>query len=331
MGSFVQPTGTVQVLLFNDATCTNDFGAPIATLAEATADNAFFDAITRTSPTVFSWRVVYGGDTNYTMAKGDCMTQRWYAKPDVALAVHNGAHGTVTSVIAGTKVHLATEVTGAYGTPTSSVTVRIADNSSCSNGTSLGSGTLSAGALDDTSIDYTPKTAGTVWFQATYKGDGSYVTRKSACVALSVAAVVANPSPTPTSTPAPTGAPKPTTAPTRKPSAGASGGPAGGPTTAPTAGPSPAPDASDTPATAPVDPGSTAAPTDPAATPAAAPSTAPVTEAPAAGGPTTTGTGADSSSDGLPIVPIALLLILVAVAGSWFIGASRQRNPQAAR
>lgn len=309
MGGFIPPDGSIQISYFDDAACTVESGDLWGTVAEATADSASFANLTRATPGAASWRVLYLGNKYYKDALSGCLGQHWFAKPDVALSIHDGSHANVLSVFVGTKVHFRVAVSGDFGTPSGSVTVRISTSSSCASSTSLGSGGLSSGVLHDTSIDDVPSHTGTVWFQATYKGNGSYVPRKSACLPLQVKAVPA--------TATPPSSPKPTAAPMTKPSAAASAAPQ---STDEVAGSTQVPAASS-------EPSPSAAPSDASAATTGPGSDAAATDGAPAGGPVTPTSG-DAAGDGsiFPIVAVLVALGLVALVGFWFGGRARRRR-----
>jgi hypothetical protein len=167
---------------------------------------------------------------------------------------------------------------------------------------------LVGGASDDASLTFKPHAVETVWFQATYLGDGtSYAASKSTCVPIQVTAAPA--------TAAPAATPKPTVAPT----AGSTAAPGGTPDAGQTAEPS-SPVETDA---APVAP--TAGATAPAGSDAPSATDGPTaSDAGAAGGSVTPGSGADGGT-GLVVGALALLLLLLGGA-TWFALGSRRKG-----
>src|SRR6266542_1619439 len=109
--------------------------------------------------------------------------------PDVATAIHNPAHQTVTSVPVGTTVHDSVSVTdpNALGTPTGSVTFSWFTNGTCTlPAAATDTQTLVAGAFDDTGFAFTPASAGLFAFRAHYNGDGNFTVADSPCEPLNV-------------------------------------------------------------------------------------------------------------------------------------------------
>lgn len=328
-GTVGQPTGQVTIYLYNGESCNTQIWQ--VSVPAASSIDAEVAKQARGFPSVGSWRATYEGDGSYKSVTSACLSERWRALPGITLAVHDGDHDAVTSVVVGTTLHLRVAVSGAFGTATGSVALKVSPNSNCTSATSMGSGSLAGGVLHDASLDYKPASTGTYWFQASYKGDGTYAAKTSACVPVDVTPVPSTPTPAPTptakpnatATPAPSA--KPTSSPT--PTPGATGGPATDPSAAPTAGSS-APAASSDPAVpaSETDAVSTAQPS------TAAASDGPLPTAVAGGaGPASPDQGDGSGADG-GMAPLELLLALPLLAGLlvaiWFGTRSRRRRAE---
>src|SRR3989475_265282 len=111
--------------------------------------------------------------------------------PTVATEIHNASHAVVTSVPAGSTVHDKATVSGAFGTPTGTVTFTFFTASSTCTGASVGSGTvtLDASGVAHPSASQGPLSAGSYSFIAHYNGDLNYTATDSPCEPLEVTAL----------------------------------------------------------------------------------------------------------------------------------------------
>src|SRR5437870_3876850 len=189
-GAFGTPTGTVTFTFFTTSSaCTGaSVGSGTVTLdASGVAHpSASQGPLTAGS---YSFKAAYSGDANYTTGDSPCEPLTVTAlTPTVATEIHDASHAAVTSVPAGTTVHDKATVSGAFGTPTGTVTFTFFTTSSACTGASVGSGTvtLDASGVAHPSTSQGPLSAGSYSFIAHYSGDLNYTATDSPCEPLTV-------------------------------------------------------------------------------------------------------------------------------------------------
>jgi Bacterial Ig-like domain (group 3)/Galactose oxidase, central domain len=193
-GSLPLPTGNVTFNWFTNGDCT---GTPTATSGTFTLTSGALDGTTFTqTPTAsgsFAFQASYSGDGTYNSATATCetLTVNKIDPTAVTTAIHNAAHGTVTSVAAGAIVHDSVSVTGSVGTPSGTVTFTWFTNGDCSGTPAATSSTVSltSGAADATAFTQTPNVSGSFAFKATYNGDSTYNSKVGECEVLTVGKV----------------------------------------------------------------------------------------------------------------------------------------------
>jgi hypothetical protein len=188
-------TGTVSFQLYSDASCEVTNGAPqVVALSGGTAETS---AVAANS--AMSYRATYSGDTNFNSSVGDCepLTVNKLTST-VSTAIHNSAHGTITSANPGDTVHDSASVTGSGPTPTGNVTFDYWTNSTCSSTAADTSGTfaLSGGSVDATTFAKVVSVGGAS-FKAHYAGDSVYNADDGDCEQLTVEKASPNISTTP--------------------------------------------------------------------------------------------------------------------------------------
>ncbi len=101
-------------------------------------------------------------------------------------AIHNAAHGVVTSVAVGSVVHDSVTVSGSGVTPTGNVTFDWFTNGSCAGNPAATSGdvALSGGSADATGFPQTVSSAGSYGFKAHYQGNSKYSPSDGDCEPL---------------------------------------------------------------------------------------------------------------------------------------------------
>ena len=137
-----------------------------------------------------SYKAHYNGSDTYEGSTGPCEALAGdKVASTTATDIHNGSHGIVTSVAAGTTVHDKATVSGALGTPTGTVTFKWFTNNTCAGTAAATSDTftLSGGSVDATTFAFTTPSgaSGSFSFQATYSGNGTYNGSTGACEPLS--------------------------------------------------------------------------------------------------------------------------------------------------
>ena len=297
------PTGTVTLGRYSTSDCSGPAQYTTGITAAPTMDpiGGYFS---EPVPMTLSYRLTYLGDSTYATAT-TCQKVTWRADPTVDLTMRDAADDILTTALVGTAMHPRVVLGPNGNLATGTVTVKWSANGTCSSGTTLGSRTVVAGIVNDTTLQFVPKSAGTYSFRATYGGGPTYQPASSACVVVKITAS------------APTPTPKPTAKPTQAPAA--------------TSTPLPSEAAS-------LDPASAEPAAEPSADPAASPaaSLAPVAVgggATAAADPTATSGGSEpaaASSDtgsgaGIVLWPLLLLLLLAAVL-VWVAANGRRRR-----
>jgi hypothetical protein len=178
------PTGTVTFTFYSNGTCAGT-GSPAGTgtLAAGVANSGSEGPLLAGS---YSFKAVYGGDSNYLGSTGACepLTVNKAMSQTVTTVQQGGA--AVTAVALGSSVTDQATVTGTgAGTPTGTVTFTFFSNGTCAGtGASAGTKSLSAGVA--TSNAEGSLLAGSYSFQATYSGDSNYLTSTGSCEPLTV-------------------------------------------------------------------------------------------------------------------------------------------------
>src|SRR5437867_8662389 len=139
----------------------------------------------------YSFRAHYNGeDPNYAATDSPCEPLTVEALTPTALTeIHDANHTTVVIVPAGTTVHDKATLTGAFGTPTGTVTFTFFTASSACTGASVAAGTvaLDASGVAHPSTSQGPLSAGSYSFRAHYNGeDPNYAATDSPCEPLTV-------------------------------------------------------------------------------------------------------------------------------------------------
>ena len=158
------PTGTVTFKLYNNASCT----APAVFTDTETLSNgsATSKSFTPTSAGSYYWIASYSGDANNGAVSGNC------GDTGEVSTVNPNTPGIVTSAtasaIVGGSIQDTATVTGSN--PTGTVTFNLYDNASCTApAVFTDTETLTSGAA--TSKSYSPPSAGSYYWIASYSGD----------------------------------------------------------------------------------------------------------------------------------------------------------------
>jgi Tfp pilus assembly protein PilV len=183
-GTQGDPTGTVSFTFYTNGACSaGSSAAGSAALASSVADPSTTEnALT---PGTYSFKAHYGGDAKYVAADSSCGAVTVNKlDPTVTTEIHNAAHTSVTTVVAGLSVHDKATVTGTGPTPTGTVSFQRYSDATCTtvNGApgviALGSGTAESASVSATSPGLS--------YKATYSGDANYNTAIGACEPLTV-------------------------------------------------------------------------------------------------------------------------------------------------
>ena len=111
------------------------------------------------------------------------------AVPTVSLKLHDPSHAVVSSVPAGTTIHVSITVTGSSGTPTGGVGINRYDGPSCAGSATGGTkASLALGKVDGV-VSTSSVTAASMSFKARYGGSATYAVRDSPCIAVSFAKI----------------------------------------------------------------------------------------------------------------------------------------------
>jgi len=185
-GASAGASGTVTYLVYDNDTCSSGSGGLAATLGPVTVTNGSVPnspdwTATGTAGTYY-FVASYSGDANNLMATSGCGSEPIAVTPDTptistqlsATTVAGGGSVTDTSALSGASA-------GAGGT----VTYLVYDNDTCSSGSgglvaTLGPVAVTNGTVPN-SPGWTPTTAGTYYFEASYSGDGSNLAATSGC------------------------------------------------------------------------------------------------------------------------------------------------------
>ncbi|HEY1267615.1 MAG TPA: kelch repeat-containing protein [Candidatus Binatia bacterium] len=192
-GALPVPTGNVTFKWFENGTCSGSAAQTSGTfgLSGGAVDATAFTQTPVDASKTYSFLASYAGDTTYNPATAACepLTINKIDPTSVTTVIHDGTHGSVTSVSAGTTVHDSVSVSGSVGTPTGSVTFKWFENGTCSGTATQTSGTfaLSGGAVDATAFTQTPVDASKTYsFLASYAGNTTYNGKDAACEPLTV-------------------------------------------------------------------------------------------------------------------------------------------------
>src|SRR6266542_4992156 len=131
---------------------------------------------TRVTATAQASGILHSVDGDDTATDCKTLSRTVVHTPDVATAIHNAAHQTVTSVPVGTTVHDSVSVTdpNAFAIPSGNVTIDWFLNGQCTGAPAANSGPLAldaSGNLDATGFAFTVNSAGFRGFLAHYLGD----------------------------------------------------------------------------------------------------------------------------------------------------------------
>jgi hypothetical protein len=134
-GSLDEPTGTVKVARYATGNCT---GSPAHndtfTLVDGQIDTpTLFQPLTADDPS-WSFRAWYSGDSTYTSRWSDCSALSvTKLTPTLTVDLHDENHDPGDDVLLDEKVHAHATLSGALGTPTGTVTIRVYDGAACTN------------------------------------------------------------------------------------------------------------------------------------------------------------------------------------------------------
>lgn len=188
-GASATAGGTVTYKAYTNSACiAGAQSAGTKTVTNATVPDS--DSITFNTAGTYYWQAVYSGDINNNGVTSLCTAGALTVNkvdPTVTSEIHNDAHGVVTTVSAGTKVHAKAIVTGAGPTPTGKVDFRRYANDTCSPpvADTDGNKTLAAGSFDQTR-KFTTVAGQKVSYQVRYQGDTNYNAKDGPCVPLTV-------------------------------------------------------------------------------------------------------------------------------------------------
>ena len=168
----VSPTGSVTFTLYSDSGCT----APVSGISGSgsiTSGSATFSkSWTPSAIGTYYWKATYAGDANnngFTTGCGDANEQLTVGKASPSATTQATPAGHLTAGTSATVGDTAT-IHNAFQ-PTGSVTFTLYSNSGCTTSTGVSGGGLISGGSATFSSTFTPPTAGTYYWQATYAGD----------------------------------------------------------------------------------------------------------------------------------------------------------------
>src|SRR5437867_7477586 len=175
-GSFGVPTGTVSFTFFT--ACSVCTGASVASGTVALDASGVAHPSSSQGPLgagSYAFRAHYNGeDPNYGPADSPCEPLEVAELTPTALTeIHDANHNVVVAVPAGSTVHDKATLTGAFGTPTGTVTFTFFTASSVCTGASVAAGTvaLDASGVAHPSTSQGPLSAGSYSFRAHYNGE----------------------------------------------------------------------------------------------------------------------------------------------------------------
>ena len=187
-GASAGASGTVTYFVYDNDTCSGGSGGLVATLGpvSVTAGSVPDSADWTATGTVGTYYFVasYSGDANNLTATSGCATEPITVTPDNPTI---STQLSATTVTGGGSVYDTSALAGASAGASGTVTYFVYDNDTCSSGSgglvaTLGPVSVTAGSVPD-SPDWTPVTAGTYYFVASYSGDGSNLAATSGCAA----------------------------------------------------------------------------------------------------------------------------------------------------
>jgi hypothetical protein len=186
-GGFGVPTGMVSFTFFTNNTCAGQ-GAAMGTITlDGTGVAHPSSSTAALASGGYSFRAHYDGNTTYTAADSPCEPLSVGQLGAVVVTeVHDAGHHPVTSAPAGSIVHDKATVSGAFGTPTGTVTFTFFSNSTCTGQGANAGTTALAGGVAHPSDSTPPLAAGGYGFRARYNGDTTYTAADSACEPLAV-------------------------------------------------------------------------------------------------------------------------------------------------
>ena len=202
-------TGPISLRTFRDSSCTNLTSQTAKFVTAGSFDESVSGVESGLAePGDRYWQVRYSGDEHYQSGSSKCMKVSWRATPSIDLNIHDPAHALVASVVAGTKVHAEVSLRGSFPDKLGLVEFRSYADSTCTtNMISSGNRALQDGALHASDFERTTTSGAARSFQVVYTAANAsdYLSRTSACVAVTIL-----PAPTtPPATTTPAGTPKP--------------------------------------------------------------------------------------------------------------------------
>ena len=193
-GTAGTPTGTVSFTFFSNGTCDlNALPAPTAagTITLDVTGKATSNSEGPLSAGSYAFQATYNGDGTYLTSTGDCEPFTVTKNPSNTSTVVMSSGSPVTAPLAApaTVTDVAT-VSGTAGTPTGTVSFTFFSNGTCDLNalpapTAAGTITLDVTGKA-TSNSEGPLSAGSYAFQATYNGDGTYLTSTGDCEPFTV-------------------------------------------------------------------------------------------------------------------------------------------------
>ena len=210
LSSGASPTGTITFTVFGPqasapTSCASG-GVSVGT-ATVTGNGTYNPSITFTPTAIGSywWYASYGGDSNNLTAGSTCgsgMSKTVVSQASPTLTATAPSTGTL-----GTKItaNLISSVLASGYNPTGTITITVfgprgSAPTSCSAGTTVGTATVSGNGTYHPSAGFTPTTAGTYWWYASYGGDTDNAAAASTCGPGMSETVVAKASPSVTAT-----------------------------------------------------------------------------------------------------------------------------------
>ena len=179
------PSGAVSYTLYAGATCSGTVLAQSSgPLSGGTVGNSASSSALAAG--LYSFQATYSGDTNYTLTNASCEPFTVAKAPSAIAAAVEPAPGSQPLPL-GSQATASATITGVAGfTPTGSVTFNLYPVGDCSGApTQTSTATLNTGVA--TSAPTAALPAGTYGYQASYAGDGNYLTSAAPCLAFTVA------------------------------------------------------------------------------------------------------------------------------------------------
>jgi uncharacterized repeat protein (TIGR01451 family) len=180
------PTGTVSFTFFANGTCTGTgtaagTGAVTAGVANSSSEGPLSPAGS------YSFQATYSGDSNYLSSPGSCEPLSVPKAPSQTTTSVQSGGQTVVSVPLGSTVTDQATVSGTgAGTPTGTASFTFFTNATCTGtGAGAGSAALTAGVANSSS-EGPLNAAGSYSFQASYSGDGNYLSSTGTCEPFTV-------------------------------------------------------------------------------------------------------------------------------------------------